>query len=133
MYTLCQKNLFIVICTDHTSKLYFQPTVSLISTRVAPHMASHQEKTYTAVVNQLTAKKKTMLCREVRTALETLKFKVTPKGSAGHRAYKHPEIPSFFGGSYDCGHGSNGQVKPVYIQKILGVLDEYQDAIISYL
>lgn len=96
-------------------------------------MVSQSELIYTGVVTELRQRTKNMRCSEVRSALESLGFVVDPKGTAGHRAYKHPLISDFHGGSYDCGHGNNGEIKPVYVRNILRVLESYKDEILEIL
>jgi hypothetical protein len=67
-----------------------------------------------------------MRCSDVIRILESLGFVVRECGKGKHRVFKHPSIPSFLGGSFDCGHGRNPEVKKVYVKKILRVLDEFE-------
>jgi len=72
-------------------------------------------------------------CSEVKQILEELGFRVRDGKKGGHKLYTHPRIKEFFGSSYNCGHGSNPEVKKPYIRKILRVLDTYESEIRDYL
>lgn len=64
-------------------------------------------------------------CREVLRILSDLGFKVRD-GKGGHKMYRHPEIQSFSGGNFNCGHGDGAEVKKPYITSIASVIDEYE-------
>lgn len=64
-------------------------------------------------------------CREVLKVLADLGFRVK-SGRAGHKMFRHPEIPSFHGSNFNCGHSAGYEIKPIYIRSILRVIDEYE-------
>lgn len=66
-------------------------------------------------------------CNTVVQQLKSLGFKVD--GKTGHKKFKHPSLPQFHGGSFNCGHGKNSEVKRVYIRRIIQILDDYEDEI----
>ena len=70
-------------------------------------------------------------CTKLTSLLESLGFVV--RGKTGHKVFKHPSIPSFHGGDFNCGHGRNPQVKRGYIGKIVKILDELECEIKGYL
>lgn len=65
-------------------------------------------------------------CREVLKALADLGFKVKDAKKGGHKLYRHPAIPGFPGGNFNCGHSAGDQVLQNYIKSILSVIDEYE-------
>ena len=67
-----------------------------------------------------------MRCSEVTKLLESLGFEVRDGKRGGHKIFKHPSIPSFYGSDFNCGHKKNNEVKRVYLKKILSVLNEYE-------
>ena len=69
---------------------------------------------------------KGMRCSAVRRALERLKFNVRD-AAAGHRVISHPGLAGFHGANFNCGHGRNDLVKPVYIRNLVKVLIQWQD------
>jgi hypothetical protein len=45
----------------------------------------------------------------------------------------HKGLPSFYSGSFNCGHGKNPEIKPAYISKIIQILKQYHDELNDYL
>jgi predicted RNA binding protein YcfA (HicA-like mRNA interferase family) len=81
--------------------------------------------TYDDVVAHLTQRSHTTTCKDLLRFLEGLGF-VTRAGKSGkHYTYRHPKITGFRG-NFDCGHGRNPDVLPVYIRNVLDVLEEYE-------
>lgn len=70
-----------------------------------------------------------MRCNEVKKLLESLNFVVVDGKQGNHKVFKHPGIGSFVGGSYNCGHGKNPEVKRGYIKRILRVLEDFEHEI----
>lgn len=66
-------------------------------------------------------------CLELCNGLEHLGFTVRKAGSSGHKVISHADLPEFWGANFNCGHGTNDYVKPVYVRKILRVLSENSD------
>ena len=50
--------------------------------------------------------------------------KVRDGKKGGHKLYRHPAIPGFPGGNFNCGHSAGDQVLQNYIKHILSVIDE---------
>ena len=69
---------------------------------------------------------KGMRCSAVRRALEKLKFNVRD-AAAGHRVVSHPGLAGFHGASFNCGHGRDDLVKPIYIRNLVKVLIQWQE------
>jgi len=74
-----------------------------------------------------------MRCSDVISLLESLGFKVRDCKGGGHKVFKHPSIPLFYGSDFDCGHKRNSEVKKAYLRKILRVLDDFEADIRNYL
>lgn len=72
-----------------------------------------------------------MRCARLIKLLESLGFVV--EGDAGHKKFKHPAIPSFYGSNFDCGHGKNPQVLRCYIRNVGKTLGDIEDEIRSFL
>lgn len=53
-------------------------------------------------------------------------FKVVDVKKGGHKVYRHPNIPSFPGGNFNCGHSEGDEVRQCYIEDILDVIDDYE-------
>lgn len=72
-------------------------------------------------------------CAELVKALEKLGFKVRDGSLGGHKVISHPGIPGFHGSNFNCGHRSTEQVLPVYIRKMLRLVENYETDIRKYL
>jgi hypothetical protein len=72
-----------------------------------------------------------MRCNELISLLESLGF--TVEGKAGHKKFKHASLPLFYGSNFNCGHGTNPQIKRCYIKSIGKTLDEFEDEIKEYM
>ena len=59
--------------------------------------------------------------------LKSLKFEVTDGAKGNHKVFKHPDIPHFTGGHFDCGHGKSPQVKKFYIGDVRKTLERYKE------
>jgi hypothetical protein len=81
--------------------------------------------TYDDVVAHLKQKPRTTTCKELVRFLEGLDFVPRAGTKGNHYTYRHPEIKGFRG-NFDCGHGRNPDVLPVYIRDVLMVLEEYE-------
>jgi len=74
-----------------------------------------------------------MRCSDVVGCLRDLGFEVEDGRRGGHKKFKHPTIPAFYGGSFNCGHGRNSEVRRCYIRDILRIIDEFEEEIKSHL
>jgi hypothetical protein len=72
-------------------------------------------------------------CYEFVSALEKLGFKVRDCGKGGHKAVSHPGIPDFYGSNFNGGHRPTEQVKPVYIRRLLRIVERYETEIRRHL
>jgi hypothetical protein len=68
-------------------------------------------------------------CNELVKALEKLGFKVRDCGKGGHKVVSHPGIPDFHGSNFNGGHRPTAQVKPLYIKKLLNIVERYESDI----
>lgn len=86
--------------------------------------------TYDVVVAHLKQRPRTTSCQDLLRFLEDLGF-IPRAGSRGnHYTYRHPKITGFRG-NFDCGHGRNPDVLPVYIRDVLNILEEYESVLKS--
>ena len=84
--------------------------------------------TYDEVVAHLRQRPRTTTCKDLLRFLEGLGF-VPRAGTRGnHYTYRHPKITGFRG-NFDCGHGRNPDVLPVYIRDVVTVLEEYESVL----
>ena len=70
--------------------------------------------------------KKTMRCSAMQSLLVALDFRVRDGKLGGHKTFSHPQLKGFMGGSYDCGHKTDGVLKVPYVLKVAGVLRQYK-------
>lgn len=70
-------------------------------------------------------------CREVLKVLDDLKFVV--RGSGGHKVVKHPGLPDWAGSNFNCGHRPGDDVRPVYVRRLLRIIDEHEDELRRFL
>lgn len=75
----------------------------------------------------LQQRKTSLCCEEVKNLLQSLGFIVRDGKRGGHKIFIHPNLTSFFSGSFDCGHGKNPEIKPAYIKSIIKILTQYKD------
>ena len=83
-------------------------------------------------IKYLQEHKTNLCCEDVKRLLESLGFKVADK-KAGHKVFKHDELPFFQSSSFNCGHGKNPEIKSSYIINIIKVLKQYQEELEDYL
>jgi hypothetical protein len=67
-----------------------------------------------------------MHCDEVIRYLTKLGYDVVRRSNGKHYTYDHPNI-EWMGSNFDCGHGRNPKVLPIYIEKIIKILQLHQD------
>lgn len=82
-------------------------------------------------LESLKQKKTNIRCKELIRYLEQLGFVVRDGKRGGHKVFNHPEIEGFFGGSFNCDHGKNPQIKPVYVQNIIKVIECYESELVT--
>lgn len=82
------------------------------------------KSSYNDVAKKLRESPTNISCSEMKKMLEDLGFVVTKGTKGNHHRFKHPNIPEFFGGKFDGGHGS--KIKPVYSRDVLSILEEYE-------
>lgn len=78
-------------------------------------------------IKLLDQKKKTLRCSELKCLLESFGFQVRDCKKGGHKQVTHTRLPGFRGSSFNCGHGSDNQVKPGYVKKMISLLDTYRE------
>jgi len=86
----------------------------------------------TAAIEDLRSRKANVRCREMRVILESLGFTIK-EGRANHKIVFHDGIQSFLSTSYDCGHGKDALIKPVYVGKVARVLSDHTRDLVEYL
>lgn len=82
---------------------------------------------YDEIIAELRSRTGALRCADLARLLGGLGFVVRDCGKGNHKAYSHPRLPDFRGGNYDCGHGRNPVVKPVYVRKVIRTLEEWED------
>ena len=88
---------------------------------------------YDEVVAWLGAGKAAIRCSELTKRLRKLGFRIRDGKKGGHKMFFHDGIPTFYSGSYDCGHGANSEINVAYINNILRILKRHEAEIIEYL
>lgn len=88
---------------------------------------------YEEIVNKLRQSKNNFRCNELIDDLGTLGFEVRSGKKGGHKIFTHDRIPDFTSGSFNCGHGTNSKIKPVYINQVRKTVEQYEEEIIEYL
>lgn len=84
-------------------------------------------------IRRLKAERYSMRCSDLRELLESLGFYIKDGKNGGHKLYFHDHLDGFFSSGFDCGHGKNSQVKPVYVGNVLRVLANYETELSKYL
>jgi hypothetical protein len=84
-------------------------------------------------VRQILINKTSIRCDEIGNLLKLLGFQVRDGRTGGHKVFLHPGIPTFYSGSYNCGHGKNPSIKQAYIKNIIKILDAYRSELKIYL
>jgi len=82
-------------------------------------------------ITTLKQKKKSTRCKELIQILEELGFVVRDGRRGGHKLYIHPDLTEFAGDGFNCEHGKNPQIKPVYVQRVIKTLEEFKDELSS--
>lgn len=78
-------------------------------------------------IQSLKQRKKNIRCDELEKFLKKLGFIVRSGKKGGHRVFMHPQLGSFESGSFNCDHGKNPQIKPIYVQRIINILAQYKE------
>ena len=92
----------------------------------------HMHKSLNEVTKHLRLANSSIRCQELTRILESLGFNVRNGKKQGHKVFVHHGLDSFTSGGYNCGHGKNPEVKPVYIKKIARLLKQYENELIQY-
>lgn len=83
--------------------------------------------TVSDAIRQLEESIESLRCEKLVRLLKGLGFAVR-KGSRGnHWVYSHRELENFHGSNFDCGHGRNRVIKPVYVRKVIKTLTKYRE------
>lgn len=77
---------------------------------------------YDDVVKVLTASPTNISCSDLKKMLEDLGFVVTKGTKGNHHRFKHPKIPTFYGGKFDC----QPKLKPCYPKDVLKILSDFE-------
>ncbi len=80
---------------------------------------------YDEIVGDLRLRKASVRCDELIGCLEGLGFVVRRGRNGKHYTFTHPKLTGF-SGNFDCGHGRNPPVLPVYIGRVIKLLDQYE-------
>lgn len=92
------------------------------------------DKDYDSVLKEFKQAGASMRCARVKKLLEKLGFTVRDGSNGNHKIFGHSGISAFTTGNYDCGHGSNSEVKRIYIKKnIIKILEGFKSEIEGFL
>jgi hypothetical protein len=82
--------------------------------------------THDQAVTRLKGSPTDIRCGELKKILGDLGFVVRDNRSGNHKTFTHPDLPDFVGSNFDCGHGANAKILPVYVRKIRNILEEFE-------
>ena len=91
------------------------------------------EKTYNNIVRELEAAATNLRCKDLIRTLRSLGFDVRDGRKQGHKVVTHPGIASFSADAFTCGHGTNPEIKPVYVKKMVKLLRRYEPDLTEFL
>jgi len=66
-------------------------------------------------------------CRDFTKLLGEFGFDIRDGKRGGHKIVTHPDITSWLGSDYNCGHSKGDDVKPVYIKEFLKIVNRLED------
>jgi hypothetical protein len=82
-------------------------------------------QTFVEVTRRLRESPGNITCAALKKMLEDLGFHVTKGTKGNHHRYMHPQLKSFHGAKFDCGHKAT--LKPFYPKDVLSTLLELED------
>lgn len=86
-----------------------------------------------AVVQALSASKATIRCKDMIGYLESLGFQVRDGKKQGHKVVVHPGLAGFYSAAFTCGHGRNPEILPVYVSKMVKLIQQYESELREFL
>lgn len=78
-------------------------------------------------------RKTNLCCKDVTSLLEALGYSVRDGNKGGHKVFTHSGLGEFASSSFNCGHGRNPEIKPAYIGKIIKLVQQYKEELVTYL
>lgn len=72
-------------------------------------------------------------CKDLLRTLRKLGFDVRDGAKQGHKVLTHPGLARFTAAGFTCGHGTNPEIKPVYVKQVAKLLRDYQAELEDYL
>ena len=94
---------------------------------------SKPENTYNKIVRELEAAGANLRCKDLVRALRSLGFDVRDGRKQGHKVITHPGIADFSADGFTCGHGTNPEIKPVYVKKMVKLMRSYEPDLTEFL
>lgn len=91
-------------------------------------MSSVQE-----TIDALHASRKNVRCADICGRLRKLGFDVREGSGPGHKVVGHRGLRGFTGSNFNCGHGKNPQVLPVYVKHVIALLEHWKIDIEEYI
>src|SRR5439155_18063134 len=95
-----------------------------------PAVSTPVDTGYDRAIAELRGAGANLRCAKVKQLLESLGFTVHRVGNGNHYVVKHAQIPHFRGTNYNCGHGANPKPLPIYIGKLIRVLETNKEYLI---
>jgi hypothetical protein len=83
----------------------------------------------TTVIERLHTGAGSLRCSELVSLLEALGFEVRRGRRGNHRIVTHPGLTDFLGTAFDCGHGRDAPVRPVYVRNVRRILEEHAETL----
>lgn len=80
---------------------------------------------YQAVLAYLGSNLTSTKCDKLVKLLGSLGYAVRKGSSGNHHSYSHPDMKSFYGSNFDCGHGKNPTIKERYIKIAIRTLESH--------
>lgn len=81
--------------------------------------------TFDKVIELLRESPTNISCSVMKKMLEDLGFDVVRGTKGNHHRFKHPKIPTFYGGKFDC--GGKPKLKPCYPRDVLTILLDFEE------
>jgi hypothetical protein len=85
------------------------------------------------VLSTLKQGKTNLCCKDLTKLLVSLGYTVRDGKRGGHKVFTHQDIEEFYSDSFNCGHGTNPEIKPAYISKVRKLVEKHKDELVKYL
>ena len=66
-------------------------------------------------------------CDRLIKILGTLGFDIRRGSGGNHYVVHHTQLADFFGSNFACMHGRRPQIRPVYVKKMVSIIETHKD------